>query len=117
MKPLNPFIFPISKQPYDFSLEDNLSMYDKLPYQRNYDRCNGSMVTLVSGNMIKFFRCTSTEPVQIQTQDENFSSILSAHAQQEAKERAEFLFRYPHLAEQKAQEKEHTEEMIEEEDS
>lgn len=73
--------FPVTKQPYDATLEENMSMYDKLPYKRNEDVCNASTLALESGNLIKYYRCTQTDPIEIETQDEHFSSIVNAHIQ------------------------------------
>lgn len=73
--------FPVTKQPYDSTLEENMSMYDKLPYKRNIDMCNASTLALESGNLIKYYRCTQVDPVEIATQDEHFSTIAQAHIQ------------------------------------
>lgn len=73
--------FPVTKQPYDTTLEENISLYDRLPYKRNEDLCNASTLALESGNLIKYYRCTQIEPVEIETQDEHFSAIANAHIQ------------------------------------
>lgn len=72
--------FPVTKQPYDATLEENMSMYDKLPYKRNIDMCNASTLALESGNLVKYYRCSQAEePVEIHNQDEHFSNIVQAH--------------------------------------
>lgn len=78
--------FPVTKQPYDATLEENMSMYDKLPYKRNEDMCNASALALESGNLIKYYRCAEIDSIDIQTQDEHFSAIVAAHIQAYEKE-------------------------------
>lgn len=78
--------FPVTKQPYDATLEENMSMYDKLPYKRNEDLCNASTLALESGNLIKYYRCTEADAIEIETQDEHFSAIANAHIQAYEKE-------------------------------
>lgn len=43
--------------PYDKSLEENISMYDKQIYIRDLTLCNTDTLGLVSGNVIKYYRC------------------------------------------------------------
>lgn len=78
--------FPVTKQPYDATLEENMSMYDKLPYKRNEDLCNASTLALESGNLIKYYRCAEADAIEIETQDEHFSAIANAHIQAYEKE-------------------------------
>lgn len=78
--------FSVVKQPYDSTLEENMSMYDKLPYKRNADMCNASTLALVSGNLIKFYRCNYHEPREIDTQDDHFNAIVSNHLKRQEKE-------------------------------
>ncbi|BCN32005.1 hypothetical protein [Anaeromicropila herbilytica] len=47
---------------YNRSLHVNLEMYDKMPYVRDESLCNKSTVRLISGNIIKFYRCRLLEP-------------------------------------------------------
>ena len=78
--------FPEAKHPYASTLEENMSMYDKLPYKRNAEMCNASTIAMESGNLVKYYRCApSTETIEIQTQDEKFKSIVSAHIQEQEK--------------------------------
>ncbi len=75
-----------AQRPYDTSLENNSSMYDKLPYQRNTDLCNASTIQLNSGNLLKYYRCYGGEEArEINTKDDSFSSIVSKHIQQHEK--------------------------------
>lgn len=71
--------FPVTKQPYDATLEENMSMYDKLPYKRNVDMCNASTLALESGNLVKYYRCAQQDPIEIQTQDDHFAAIVDGH--------------------------------------
>lgn len=71
--------FPVTKQPYDTTLEENMSMYDKLPYKRDEDMCNASTLALETGNLIKYYRCAEADSIEIKTQDEHFSAIVNAH--------------------------------------
>lgn len=89
--------FPVTKQPYDARLEENMSMYDKLPYKRNEDMCNASTLALVSGNLVKFYRCAYDEPAEIDTQDDNFNSIVSEHIRKQEKEIALLHQKFPTL--------------------
>ena len=91
--------FPVTKQPYDARLEENMSMYDKLPYKRNEDMCNASTLALVSGNLVKFYRCTYDEPAEIDTQDDKFNSIVSEHIRKQEKEIARLHEKFPTLYE------------------
>lgn len=93
--------FPVTKQPYDATLEENTSMYDKLPYKRNEDMCNASTLALVSGNLVKFYRCTYDEPTEIDTQDDKFNSIVSQHIREQEKEIARLHEKFPTLYESK----------------
>ncbi len=79
--------FSVVKRPYDKTLEYNISMYDKLPYKRDSERCNASTLALVSGNLVKYYYCKpNMEPKEVDTQDENLKKIISDHiaAEEEA---------------------------------
>lgn len=60
--------FPLLR-PYDTTLEDNIPMYDKLPYQRDADLCNKDSLRLTSGNIIKSFTYHIEDPIQIDNMD------------------------------------------------
>ena len=73
-------------------------MYDKLPYKSNEDLCNVSTLALNSGNLVKYYRCNGApEALEIDTQDENFSEIVSEHLQAEEKAYYDRHTRYPIL--------------------
>ena len=74
----------LKKQHYDSSLEEHLTMYDHLPYVRDYDMCNG--VLMSSGNIIKFFRCAETEPFTVSNRDNEFERIVEKHLADAARE-------------------------------
>lgn len=89
--------FSVVKQPYDATLEENMSMYDKLPYKRNEDMCNASTIALVSGNLVKFYRCNYQEPREIDTQDDHFNAIVSDHLKKQEKELQRLHEQFPTL--------------------
>lgn len=64
---------------YDGSLDHPISMYDRLPYQRDSDYCNAEKLTLVSGMIIKYYLCLNQiEACPINNHDDEIESILSA---------------------------------------
>lgn len=89
--------FSVVKQPYDATLEENMSMYDKLPYKRNIDMCNASTLALISGNLVKFYRCTYDEPREIDTQDSKFDAIVSAHIRKYEKDILTLKKKFPSI--------------------
>lgn len=75
-----------------------MSMYDKLPYQRNSDMCNASTLALNSGNLVKYYRCNiPQEAKKIDNQDEKFSTIVSDHIREYEKNYLELHSHYPDL--------------------
>ena len=87
-----------AQKPYDTSLENNFSMYDKLPYQRNAELCNASTIRLNSGNLLKYYRCYGdTEAKEISTQDDVFSSIISEHIEKHEKYLHDLHTHFPNL--------------------
>lgn len=87
-----------AEKPYDTSLEDNISMYDKLPYKRDEDLCNVSTLGLVSGNLVKFYRCSGSEEEKaIDNRDDAFSKIVSKHLEAHEKSIAQLHAHYPVL--------------------
>lgn len=62
---------------YDATLEDNLTMYDKLPYNRDYDICGPGKIGLISGNLVKYYRCAPSESVMVENHDSDFMRRLS----------------------------------------
>ena len=80
----------VATEPYDSSLEDNMSMYDKLKYKRDADLCNASALALNSGNLVKYYRCSyETESREIATHDSEFKQIAVKHIQTQEKEEQE----------------------------
>lgn len=71
--------------PYDASGEVNLSMYDKLPYKRNYDACNAEHIRMESGNVLKYYRISTGEAYEVKNHDETFAKRI-ARKQQRKKE-------------------------------
>lgn len=87
-----------AEKPYDTTLEENISMYDKLPYKRNVDLCNISTLGLNSGNLVKFYRCNdSDETRKIANQDDLFSQIVSEHLKCQEKAISDLHAHYPIL--------------------
>ena len=60
--------------------------------------CNASTLALVSGNLVKFYRCTYDEPAEIDTQDDKFNSIVSEHIRKQEKEIARLNTRLKKLS-------------------
>ena len=58
-------------RPYDSTLEDNMTIYDKQPYKKDPDLCGADKVKLVSGNVVKFYtqNYKRTEPFIIDNKD------------------------------------------------
>lgn len=50
-------------EPYDDSMWDQWIIYDNKPYQRDNDIC--SVITRVSGNLIKSNRCRIKDPYEL----------------------------------------------------
>lgn len=51
--------------PFDSSLGEQFALYDNMTYVCDNDICNAGMVKMESGNVCKFYRCKSTEPIKI----------------------------------------------------
>lgn len=58
-------------RPYDSTLEDKTTMYDKQPYKKDPDLCGADKVKLVSGNVVKYNtqNYKRTEPFIINNKD------------------------------------------------
>ncbi|BCJ95619.1 hypothetical protein acsn021_31880 [Anaerocolumna cellulosilytica] len=56
------------KGPYDTSLDNNISMYDKLPYQQDVSLYTPGTLFLTSGNVIKYYRCKVKEEFTINSE-------------------------------------------------
>jgi len=78
-------------RPYDISLEDKMTIYDKQPYKKDIDLCGSDKIKLVSGNVVKFYsqnykmddpytisnRDSETQ-IRLQKEREKFSMINDA---------------------------------------
>ena len=79
------------------SPEPGEDLYDRLPYVRNFDICNGTHVKMESGNIIKFYESKENKKnFSIPNRDDEFENIIAAsqkkRAQQlEAKKSADLL--------------------------
>lgn len=64
-------------RPYDSSMEDNLTMYDDIPYERDTDLCNQKTITLHSPNMLKYYSYEINQSTyQVPNQDDLFVKKL-----------------------------------------
>ncbi|MFA9462946.1 MAG: hypothetical protein ACERKN_01510 [Velocimicrobium sp.] len=52
-------------RPFNAANRDDFSMYNKLPYFRDIDLCTQEMITLVTGNVIKYFECKIEETLPL----------------------------------------------------
>lgn len=72
-------------QKYDSALDYGIDMYDKLPYQRDYDLCNASTLALYSGHIIKYYLCNNKEDgFPVDNRDDRIEQILREIREQEA---------------------------------
>jgi len=53
------------KGPYDRALEEKISMYDMMPYNRDISLLNYDTLELISGNIIKYYRCKLNESIYV----------------------------------------------------
>ena len=54
-----------AKGPYEHIMDGNFTMYDKAAYKRDVSLCGPDSIHLVSGNIIKFYRCKITNVFSI----------------------------------------------------
>lgn len=54
------FFAPV--RPYDTSTENNFTMYDNMPYNRDIGVCGNDMIKMSTGNVVKFYRLDKVEP-------------------------------------------------------
>ena len=73
-------------RPYD-ALFDNITMYDKLPYDRDISLCGPESIALESGNIIKYFRCALNEPISIDNKDNVILKKITEYRKQEERRR------------------------------
>lgn len=82
---------------YEATLEYPISMYDKLPYERDSDYCNGEHVGLTCGKIIKYFLCLNQmEEFQVDNHDEEIQQIL-AEIQRREQERLQAAKNKPEI--------------------
>lgn len=85
---------------YDGSLDHPITMYDKLPYQRDSDYCNAEKLTMESGMIIKYYLCLNQmEACPINNHDDEIESILSAIQLQEQQRKIEIAAQEPDTTE------------------
>ena len=76
-----PFVSNIISQKYDTALDFHVTMYDKLPYQRDSDYCNVEKLALVSGRVIKYYLyINQPESFSINNKDDEIEDILAKAA-------------------------------------
>lgn len=66
-------------RPFDSSVNEDFSMYDKLPYKKDIDLCGPDKIALESGNVIKFFRYVIKDTYQLTGMDDLFYEKLEEH--------------------------------------
>jgi len=63
--------------------EPGEDLYDRLPYERNYDICNSTHVKMESGNIIKFYESKENKKsFSIPNRDDEFENIVAASQKQ-----------------------------------
>lgn len=56
-------------RPFDSANLDDFALYRSLPYYRDTDLCTPEMITLVTGNVIKYFQYTVQDPFSLSGSD------------------------------------------------
>lgn len=59
-------------RPFENSTAETITMYDHFPYDRDINLCTKEMITLVTGNVIKYFQCRVGEVLPLEGMDELF---------------------------------------------
>lgn len=77
-------------RPFDSSLVEDTSMYDKLPYIRDPYRCNADAITLISGNVLKFYRCKQGNKYELTDMDRLASEKIREYQKREAERLEQF---------------------------
>ncbi|MDK2808085.1 MAG: hypothetical protein PWP24_819 [Clostridiales bacterium] len=57
-------------RPFDAASHDDFSMYNKLPYYRDINLCTEDTITLVTGNVIKYFQYQLLETLPLHDMDQ-----------------------------------------------
>lgn len=76
-------------KPFDYSMNEDYSMYDHLPYEKDIDLCGPDKIAMESGNIIKFYQCNIRDTYQISGIDDLFYEKLSLHEEQQAEREKE----------------------------
>lgn len=71
-------------RPFDSSLVEDTSMYDKLPYKRDPYRCNAEAISLVSGNILKYYQCKPGNTYELTDMDNLASEKIRDYQKREA---------------------------------
>ena len=83
-----PFVTNILSHKYDTALDYHVTMYDKLPYERDSDYCNIEKLAINSGKVLKYFIYVSQpEVVMIDNGDEEFEQYLLELKMKQQKQR------------------------------
>jgi hypothetical protein len=53
------------KGPYDSTLEEKISMYDRMPYNWDISLSQYNTLGLISGNIVKYYRYKLVEVIRI----------------------------------------------------
>lgn len=92
---------------YDSSMDYDMSMYDKLPYDRDLALCNADAIALESGNVLKYYRCAIKQDdyYVINNKDKEFVKELESlrkqlSARQEFLENKDGIEHAPELSDQ-----------------
>lgn len=56
-------------RPFDAAKIDDFAMYNRLPYRRDINLCTPQTITLVTGNIIKYFQYTLQEQLTLSQMD------------------------------------------------
>ena len=84
-----PFVSNVISQKYDTALDFHVTMYDKLPYERDSDYCNIEKIAIVSGRVLKFYLYYYNQPeiFTIDNQDDKLDEIFAKAKAASAKKR------------------------------
>lgn len=74
----------VKLRPFDSSLVEDTSMYDKLPYKRDPYRCNAEAVSLVSGNILKYYQCRPGNTYELTDMDNLASEKIRDYQKRES---------------------------------
>ncbi len=77
-------------KPFDLSMIEDTSMYDHLPYKRDAERCNIGSVALYSGNVVKYYRCSLGDTLELADMDELAVEKIQNYIKREKERLASF---------------------------